>query len=619
MMRRATAGALLACVLATAAIARPTPELHQLVRVTLRTPSDLRDLLALDLDVTENVRATYADVVVTRRGADALTQRGFLYRVVDADMHATFLRNVGAAPDLGGFHNYEEALADMQAVHAAHPTITSDVVSIGRSVEGRDIWAIQVSTTPGITDPTKPEVLCVGNHHARELISVEIPLDILHTLTDGYVTNGEATDIVNKLQTWIIPTLNPDGLVYVANVDEFWRKNRRNNGGGTFGVDLNRNYSFKWGIDNIGSSGNSGSDTYRGTAPFSEPETAALRDFAAQHRFVRNIDWHSYGREYIYPWGYANNIYTSEDLTFRVAADSLARANGYDTLIGWELYLTNGEADDWWWGDTVVKPRAYSMTPEVGTSFHPPDSQIAQLVGENRGPALYWYRSAFPADTSLADVRLSTHAITVSRGGLLSFTYDVVNTSGATQTWKQWDEVVLPNGQATPKNPVGGFKTLTLAPGEVRTLSFSKTIPSTAGTGTFTWTSRVAAAAPWPVLAEDVLTFTITTANGRPVVAAASDEDDGSWLTDAHTDVREPSVTVVAHARPVRVTLAGAADRIEVIDARGRVVARASTRQGGTRTLAEWDGRLHTGAPAPRGIYLFRSPAGAEARVLLAP
>ncbi len=614
---------LAAGALAPSADARPTPELHQLLRVQLRTPGDLRDLQLLDLDLTEHAGLTFVDVVATAADKLTLARHGFLFAVIDPDLHASFLAAThNGAPDLGAYHTYDEAIADMQAVHAAFPSLTSDLVSWGKSVQGRDIWAMLVSTTPAmLDDPNKPEVSLIGNHHARELITVEIPLDLLHTLTEQYGISSEVTNIVNTMEVWIVPTVNPDGLVYVATTDENWRKNRRDNGDGSFGVDLNRNYSYKWGIDNVGSSGNTRSDTYRGTAPFSEPETRAVKTFCAAHHLLRNINYHSYGDELIYPWGYDYNIYTPDNLTFSVATDSMVALNGYTKLIGWGLYLTNGEADDWWYGETGEKPRGFSHTPEVGSSFHPADSQIPALLAENRNTALYWIRSAAPVDPAAASLQLSTHTITVGRGGTLSFSYTVTNNTAATVTWKQWDEVVRPNQQALLNNPVGGFKTWTLSPGASRTTTITKVIPTGAPTGTYTWTSKVAATAPWPVWAQDQMSFTITAAARVNGLAASSVGvgDELTWLSDdsgvsitTTPATRRALAATLQHGGGVRFRLSTTADpgaRYAVRDVQGREVAAARVVDGGTGL--EWDGRGASGAKLPSGLYLLTTPDGA--------
>jgi hypothetical protein len=136
-----------------------------------------------------------------------------------------------------------------------------------------------------------------------------------------------------------------------------------------------------WGYDNVGSSPTPTSAVYRGTAPFSEPETQAVRNFCAQHSFVVGLSYHSYGELILYPWGYAP-IFTGEQELYAALGDSLKRGNNYlagNTATG-AIYLTNGGSDDWAYGDTQTKNKMYSFTVELNTltegGFSPPESLI---------------------------------------------------------------------------------------------------------------------------------------------------------------------------------------------------------------------------------------------------
>jgi len=105
-------------------------------------------------------------------------------------------------------------------------------------------------------------------------------------LLENYSSDPSIKNIVDNTEMYFIPVVNPDGYIYNQTTNPngggLWRKNRRNNGDNTYGVDLNRNYSYNWGYDNTGSSGNTNSDTYRGPSPFSEPESRIMRDFTYQ-------------------------------------------------------------------------------------------------------------------------------------------------------------------------------------------------------------------------------------------------------------------------------------------------------------------------------------------------
>jgi murein tripeptide amidase MpaA len=185
-----------------------------------------------------------------------------------------------------------------------HPSITSAKFSIGTSIEGRDLWAIKVSDNPG-TDEVEPEVFYTGIHHAREPISAEVLLHTIDHLTDNYGSDPTVTDIMDGRELWFLPVMNPDGYVYNETTDPedggMWRKNRRNNGNGTYGVDPNRNYGYNWGYDDVGSSPFTFHEGYRGTGPFSEPENQAVRDFTEGREFAIAMNYHSYGNLLLYP------------------------------------------------------------------------------------------------------------------------------------------------------------------------------------------------------------------------------------------------------------------------------------------------------------------------------
>lgn len=165
--------------------------------------------------------------------------------------------------------------------------------------DGNHIFVLRISDNSDI-DEDEPNILVFSNNHSRELNSIEAPIDVARRLLDGYGTDPVLTELVDENQIWILPNMNPDGLDHVWSSNDLWRKNRRDNGDGTYGVDLNRNYSFFWG--QCGSSGNTGSDSYRGPMATSEPETQAMEIFALEEGFERLIDIHSFARDIRLPF-----------------------------------------------------------------------------------------------------------------------------------------------------------------------------------------------------------------------------------------------------------------------------------------------------------------------------
>ncbi|GAB4323037.1 MAG: hypothetical protein Kow0074_14950 [Candidatus Zixiibacteriota bacterium] len=355
---------------------------------------------AREIDVLEeapDLSKGYFTIFVTQDQLDDLRADGYQIEVLNYNWYESFNRQAASAN--GGFRTLLDAIVFMDSISTQYPAIASPKFSIGQSVNGLDIWAMKISDNWG-TDENEPEFLFTGMHHAREPIGLEVNLETIRTLVEGYGIDPRITQLVDEREIWFIPCLNPDGYEY--NTSNFpagggmWRKNRRNNGNGTFGVDLNRNYGHEWGYDNNGSSPSSSSETYRGTAPFSEPETQAIRAFVNSRQFVFAVNFHSYSDLYLWPWGY-DYIYTPDQVLFEAIGDSLSTYNGYTPQVGWALYPTNGDSDDWMYGATGEHQKILSFTPEVGSSaqgFWPPEADIPGLIAENIEPNLIWIELA---------------------------------------------------------------------------------------------------------------------------------------------------------------------------------------------------------------------------------
>jgi hypothetical protein len=377
---------LLLTLLLTAAALRGDE--RRLVRIHIDRPEQAQALIQRDLDLASRHIARYADAVLCPAEELALQKEG--YRLEPLTSTAALSKTaVALSGDMGAYHTYQELSEELAALAESYPDILR-LTSIGRSIEGREIWAVKLSDNPGLEEADEAEVLFTAAIHAREIITPEILLDFIHHLTTLYGQDSLLTRLVNERQIWLIPMLNPDGHVRVENGDLWYRKNCRVNADRSVGVDLNRNFGFKWGYDNYGSSPIPKSETYRGSGPFSEPETAALRDFAAAHRFSAVINYHSYSQLILFPWSYVE-AHTGHHPVFMELARNLASASGYpygDSAMGL-LYLINGDSDDYFYGVSLEGEPCFSFTIEVGTAFHPPESEMSQLIAVNRPANLY--------------------------------------------------------------------------------------------------------------------------------------------------------------------------------------------------------------------------------------
>ncbi|MCX8173684.1 MAG: M14 family zinc carboxypeptidase [Thermoplasmata archaeon] len=316
---------------------------------------------------------------------------------------------------VNGYHTYPEITTILQGIATNYSSIAK-VYSIGTTWEGRSIWCLKISDNVNLNETGEQDVAFYGLHHAREWISAEVPLYLAQYLVENYNTDPRATYLVNNREIYIIPVVNPDGLVY-CQAGHDWRKNRRNNGDGTYGVDLNRNYNGSQNGDSNGAWGGAGSshttssETYCGPSAFSEPETQAIRDFVIGLRNQNNqlaisISYHSYGEVVYYPWGYAYSpehggspVVTTPDVTYqkKIAQDIASRITSqsgtgtYDPMQSGDSYLTTGDTDDWTYGYSKYvwgKP-TFSFTIELGTSFQPPAAAITQICQSNLEGALY--------------------------------------------------------------------------------------------------------------------------------------------------------------------------------------------------------------------------------------
>ncbi|NIM92082.1 MAG: hypothetical protein GTO17_14180 [Candidatus Aminicenantes bacterium] len=295
----------------------------------------------------------------------------------------------------GAYHSYLEIEADLMALEAAYPQLAK-VFAIGSSLEGRNIYALKISDNVDL-DEAEAEVFFVGCHHAREWISVEIPYLLAKYLVENYESDPAIKSLVNRSEIWVVPLLNPDGLEYSIHFYRYWRKNRRDNGGGSYGIDLNRNYSYNWGFDNEGSSSNPFSNTYRGSAAFSEPETQAVRDFFQQRSIQALITYHSHGQVILYPWGYTSNPAPKDELLEEIAAEMSERMEAVKGNIyqygqaGESLYLTNGDTTDWAFGTYGIPSYTFELPPidALQGGFFNAELEISSIFEDNLPAALY--------------------------------------------------------------------------------------------------------------------------------------------------------------------------------------------------------------------------------------
>ncbi|MFB9461492.1 M14 family metallopeptidase [Streptomyces cinereospinus] len=312
------------------------------------------------------------EVYLTGKQAEKLEKQGVDLR--EHTLSATARARVAAAGD-GVFRPYsgqgnlkEEILRTGQE----HPSLTK-VVSIGRTLQGQDILALKLTKDARRTeDGAKPSVLYLSNQHAREWITPEMTRRLMHHYLDHYATDRRVKKIVDTTELWFVLSANPDGYDWTHHPDgdRQWRKNMRdNNGDGAHtigdGVDLNRNFAYKWGYDDEGSSPYPTSQTYRGPGPNSEPETQALDAFERRIGFEYGINYHSAAELLLYGVGWQVATPTPDDVLYESLAGTPENPAipGYLPQLSSELYTTNGEAD----GHAANVHGTAMFTPEMST------------------------------------------------------------------------------------------------------------------------------------------------------------------------------------------------------------------------------------------------------------
>lgn len=374
---------------------------YRLVTVELRSA---KDLLALS-QVAEPLACTpgpgLTDFIVAPHAFEAFEALGLPFVVRENNVQALVDRdwamNEAARRERGEsfFAAYRTnteiaAYLGQLAVLDEGPLAPGHLVElfpVGTSIQGRSITGVRITTPTQPGQPIKPIFLITATQHAREWAAASSAMWIADRLARLYGSDPIVTSLLDNVDFRIIPVVNPDGYNHTFPTTQggggsrLWRKNRRLNSGGSYGVDLNRNWSVGWG--GSGSSGSQSSDTYRGTAAFSEPETASVRDYVLTLPNIKaHIDIHTYSQLVLSPWGYTTaSPPRSNELNPLTAAQVAAISAKYGTSwIGGPasttLYLASGVAPDWSFGNRGALAWTYELRDTGFYGFTLPPDQI---------------------------------------------------------------------------------------------------------------------------------------------------------------------------------------------------------------------------------------------------
>lgn len=327
-----------------------------------------------------------------------MKSKGWLIAASDLQVENNFRKNKLSTMDFPSedaiYHNYAELTSELQKLASEN----SDLIqlrSIAKTVENRDLWSLEISAQGEAAN--KPAVLFMGGHHAREHLSVEIPLKWAQYLVSEYrKNNSRIVQLLQNRTIYIIPSVNPDGSEFDISTSNYkmWRKNRSKNSNGTFGVDLNRNYGYQWGTG--GSSTNPNNETYMGPKAFSEVESQAIKNFVDEHSNITILlSYHSFSKLILYPWGhkYASIEEQKDFSVHKKMAEKMATWNGYEPQQSSELYIASGDTTDWSYGVHKIISFTFELDPSGGgfggAGFYPGAGQIEPSFQKNLEPMLY--------------------------------------------------------------------------------------------------------------------------------------------------------------------------------------------------------------------------------------
>ena len=347
----------------------------------VRTLRQLGELVG-QLDVCTWVKDELGGYLVINADAAQLEQireSGLLVDVTYPDIRQKFYEMTGVRPgdldagrDFGYFLTYHEMQDTLKALAAAYPAICS-TFSLGLTPQGRSLYCLKISDNAGTTED-EPACFFNGATHAREPLGTNCCVAFATKLLSEYGRDSVSTWLVNNREIYIVPVMNADGYVYNSDsggAESNWRKNRRSPVPPDIGVDLNRNYGYKWGYSDWGSSKRPWDETYRGPSPFSEPETQTIRDFLAVYKPRDCMDLHTFGQYNMYPWGYGN-VPPPDQAMLEEVVDTFQANNHYPTSLTGQVYSAiypcNGMSVDWEYSDTAGKFVTYAFTCELGTT-----------------------------------------------------------------------------------------------------------------------------------------------------------------------------------------------------------------------------------------------------------
>jgi carboxypeptidase T len=377
-LRTTLAGLTLLLGLGTLAVAigadRPGP--WSLVSVPADQVS--REVLGdLDVDVEGGSR-THLHIQARADAIEQMRARGLDVEVLVDDVSAQ--RPESGDPEQRGmaYHDPEGMTWSLRALADTYPDVVR-VVEVGRSWQGRAMTGVVITDQPWTREQDEPSMRILGGHHGDEWSSMEVALDVAWTLVEAWDSGDEeVVAFVESHELWVVPMVNPDGAV------AFERRNSNN-------VDLNRNYAYQW--LSWGATGDH---------PFSEVETAAIRQLSIARSFHHSVSIHSGAANLGWLWNYTYDLTVDDDWMSQLCGIYLEDnvQPGFWITNGADWYATNGDTNDWSYGERG----GHDYNLEVTETKAPPEDEIAEYTGWHAWPSIN-----FLVNGSKAGVRGRVH------------------------------------------------------------------------------------------------------------------------------------------------------------------------------------------------------------------
>ncbi|MDO9390771.1 MAG: DUF2817 domain-containing protein [bacterium] len=331
------------------------------VKIHISSHDDVYKFQKLGVGI-EELRDGYIEARVTKAKYDELTTLGW-------KVEPRTIEKVD--PEIASqYHNYTQMTSFLDSIHTIYPAITK-MISIGKSVQNRDLWAFLITDNPD-SNENEAEVRLAANIHGDETVGRELCLAMIDSLTKVYDSVSAIANMVDSREIWFMPSLNPDG----------YELNRRENANW---VDLNRNFPVPDG--SIGED-----DTYS-----NEIETQRFIDFWSGKRAVLSLNYHGGALVANYPWDYTV-VRCPDDALAKEVSLGYSRLNPpmyastvFDSGVtnGWDWYYVYGSLQDWSYNATSC----LDITMEIGTKW-PAASQLPAFWSDNRGGMLFFIRQA---------------------------------------------------------------------------------------------------------------------------------------------------------------------------------------------------------------------------------